>query len=575
MLGYIIMVIAYYTGALALSFICFMILWTIGHKQSISSILMAFTCVIINNAAYLALAMAKNTEEALLANRFIYLASVFLPLFLLTTICQLLRIRIGHRKMLILTAINFAMLFCTWSTGYTDWYYKSASIDTSGGFTLLVKEYGTLHWLYILFLIGYAAAMLTIMIVALFRQQRCSYKYSSVLIASVIVTYASYFLQRLTDLSIDLTVYIYLIVEIVVLLIFRRIVMYDVSKMVSDNLEQSENSGYVIFNRKKQFMGCNMAAKRFLPELKSLLIDHTIPEENEYLYDNIGLNLRDESRYVFYLKRDVREFKISISPAYSENKSEWTGYVVEIADDTGQRDYIHLLDNYNDELSRSVKEQTAHIRKMQDKLILGMADMVEGRDKSTGGHIRRTSEVIGIFTEYLRRGNSGIKLSDEFLDNVIKAAPMHDLGKIAIDDEILRKPGKFTLDEFEIMKTHAAKGAEIIRKILDGAESDEFSEIAVNIAHYHHEKWNGKGYPDNLSGEAIPVEARIMALADVFDALVSKRCYKEAMSFERAFGIIEESLGEHFDPVLGREFIKCRPMLEEYYGEILKSCDTV
>ncbi|MBQ5332440.1 MAG: hypothetical protein J6K92_04180, partial [Oscillospiraceae bacterium] len=286
------MVIVYYSCALALSFLFFMILWAIGHHQSISTLLMSFTCVIINNAACLALAVSQNVEEALLANRFIYFASVFLPFFLLTTICQMLRVRISHRKMLIMAAINFAVLLSTWSTGYTDWYYKSASIDTSGGFTFLVKEYGALHWIYLLFLICYAIAMLVIMIVALFRQQRCSYKYSAVLLVSVIITYASYFIQRLAGSKLDFTVYVYLVVEIVVLMIFRRIVMYDVSKMVSDNLEQSENSGYIIFNRKKQFMGCNMAAKRFLPELKSLLIDHTIPEENAYLYDNIGLNLR-------------------------------------------------------------------------------------------------------------------------------------------------------------------------------------------------------------------------------------------------------------------------------------------
>ena len=565
------MVTIFYSAALALSVLFFMILWSIGHNQNISSLLMSFTCVILHNGACLALSVSQNVEEALLANRFIYLAAVFLPFFLLLTICQLLKVRIGGRKLLLMTLINIAVLCCTFTAGYTDWYYKSTSIDKSEGFTRLVKEYGPLHWVFLTVLTGYVAAMVIIMIVALFRQQRCSYKYAAVLLVSVLVTFSLYFGQRLFGSKVEITVYVYLIEEIVVLMIFRRIVMYDVSKMVSDNMEQSENSGYIIFNRKKQFMGCNMAAKRFLPELRSLLIDHTIPEENAYLYENIGLNLRDESRYVFYLKRGDREFKISVSPAYRENKTEWTGYVVEITDDTDQRDYIHLLDNYNDELSKSVKAQTAHIRKMQDKLILGMADMVEGRDSSTGGHIKRTSDVIGIFTEELRKGESGIELSEQFLDNVLKAAPMHDLGKIAIDDEILRKPGKFTPEEFEIMKTHSAKGAEIIRKILDGAESEEFADIAVNIAHYHHEKWNGQGYPDHLSGENIPVEARIMALADVFDALVSKRCYKDSMSYSKAFGIIKESLGEHFDPVLGREFLKCRPMLESYYDESLKA----
>ena len=153
----------------------------------------------------------------------------------------------------------------------------------------------------------------------------------------------------------------------------------------------------------------------------------------------------------------------------------------------------------------------------------------------------------------------------KFLQMVIKAAPMHDLGKIAVDDAILRKNGKFTDEEYEQMKRHSAEGAKIVRNILLGVEEQEFVDIAENIAHYHHEKWNGQGYPEGKSGIDIPVEARIMALADVFDALVSKRCYKEKMDYDKAFAIIEESLGSHFDPELGKMFLRCRPQLEEYY----------
>ena len=142
---------------------------------------------------------------------------------------------------------------------------------------------------------------------------------------------------------------------------------------------------------------------------------------------------------------------------------------------------------------------------------------------------------------------------------------MHDLGKIAVDDAILRKPGKFTPEEYEKMKEHPAKGAVIVEKVLSNINADDFRRIAINVAHYHHEKWNGSGYPEGLKGEEIPLEARIMALADVFDALVSKRCYKEAQSFDEAFEIIKNDLGQHFDPVIGQIFIECRPQLEEYY----------
>lgn len=154
--------------------------------------------------------------------------------------------------------------------------------------------------------------------------------------------------------------------------------------------------------------------------------------------------------------------------------------------------------------------------------------MVENRDNSTGGHIKRTSEVVEILIQTIKENNL-LDLSDEFCNDMIKAAPMHDLGKIAIEDSILQKPGKFTDEEFNIMKTHSEKSAEIIENILRGVEEDSFVDVAENIARYHHEKWNGMGYPEGLTGEEIPLEARIMAIADVYDALVSKRCYKEAI----------------------------------------------
>ena len=171
-----------------------------------------------------------------------------------------------------------------------------------------------------------------------------------------------------------------------------------------------------------------------------------------------------------------------------------------------------------------------------------------------------------IFINELKIYAEEYRFPDEFLTSVVKAAPMHDLGKIAVDDRILRKPGKFTPEEFDEMKKHSEKGAEIVGQILDGVENEAFVRIAKNIAHYHHEKWNGEGYPDKLSGIGIPPEARIMALADVFDALVSKRCYKEKMDYDNAFRIIEESLGSHFDPELGKIFLRCRPQLESFYN---------
>ena len=239
------------------------------------------------------------------------------------------------------------------------------------------------------------------------------------------------------------------------------------------------------------------------------------------------------------------------------------GFLIEIVDRTIERKYYNSIENYNVELENEVAKKTENILHIQDMMVLGMADMVESRDNSTGGHIKRTSAIVKVFSGRLMELSEEIGVTDKFLKQVVKAAPMHDLGKIAIDDSILRKPGKFTDEEYAEMKRHTTEGARIVSSILQSVEDEEFVEIAKNVALYHHEKYNGRGYPQGVSGENIPLEARIMALADVFDALVSVRCYKNAFTFDEAFEIIEKDLGEHFDPQLGRIFIECREELEE------------
>ena len=249
----------------------------------------------------------------------------------------------------------------------------------------------------------------------------------------------------------------------------------------------------------------------------------------------------------------------------SYGKKTAIGYLLELTDCTLEEKYYHTIEEYNASLEKEVAEKTEHILHIKDMMVLKMADMVESRDNNTGGHIKRTSAVINVFSHQLNNYIDKLGIDENFLRQVEKAAPMHDLGKIAIDDAILRKPGKYTEEEYAQMKKHPLEGAKIVESILKDVEDDDFLQITKNIALYHHEKWNGQGYPFGLSETNIPLEARIMALADVFDALVSKRCYKEAFSYNKAFSIIEEDLGEHFDPELGKIFLECRRELEELY----------
>lgn len=202
---------------------------------------------------------------------------------------------------------------------------------------------------------------------------------------------------------------------------------------------------------------------------------------------------------------------------------------------------------------------------VQNKLEYGMAQMVEGRDNSTGGHIKRTSKVAELIVNEMIK-DSTLFLNHRFFSSIIKAAPMHDIGKITVDDAILRKPGKYTPEEFAVMKKHAAAGATILEDILKDSSDEDFEKVAINVAHYHHERWDGSGYPCGLKEEEIPLEARIMAIADVYDALVSKRVYKEEFSFEMADKIIMEGFGKQFDPGLEKYYLAARSKIEEYYS---------
>ena len=202
------------------------------------------------------------------------------------------------------------------------------------------------------------------------------------------------------------------------------------------------------------------------------------------------------------------------------------------------------------------QEQAAQVQKLQNGLILVLADLVESRDKCTGDHVRKTAAYVNIIAKQMKAdGCYPDMVDDDFIENVTNSAPLHDVGKIQVPDAILNKPGKLTEEEFELMKTHTTAGSEIISHAMNtvGWRSGYLAE-ARNMAHYHHEKWDGSGYPMALKGESIPLSARIMAVADVFDALVSRRSYKEPFPIEKAMEIIREGSGSHFDPKVVASF---------------------
>ena len=201
---------------------------------------------------------------------------------------------------------------------------------------------------------------------------------------------------------------------------------------------------------------------------------------------------------------------------------------------------------------------------MQSGMITFMAEVVENRDDNTGGHIRRTAKYVEVITRELKKkGLYSDILTDRYVEDMIISAPLHDIGKIHIPDAVLNKPGKLTDEEFDIMKTHTTAGEELLTHAKSELGESKYLDMAVEMAAYHHEKWNGMGYPYGKSGEEIPLCARIMAVADVFDALTSKRCYKSAMPLEKAYAIIREGSGTHFDPDVVEAFFAATEDIEK------------
>lgn len=222
------------------------------------------------------------------------------------------------------------------------------------------------------------------------------------------------------------------------------------------------------------------------------------------------------------------------------------------------RDILH---DQNAWLEREVQRRIRQFEKVQNVTIRALASLAEAKDNETGNHILRTQNYVNVLAQTLAHlPQYAATLTPETIALFTKAAPLHDIGKVGIPDAILNKPGKHTPDEWEIMKTHAQLGADAIWRAIrdeEDLESVKFLHVAMEIAGNHHEKWDGSGYPNGLSGTQIPLSARLMALADVFDALISKRVYKAAFPIETARSIIVENRGKHFDPQVVDAFEQC------------------
>ena len=548
------------------------------------NITILFVLIPVVNLAYLEIFNEPDLQNVLFGLKIAYVGGCFFPWFITLCVLNLCGIRIDNRLRFAAFSVCTLIYCSVLSIGQKgSWFYRNIYITNQNGVWVPVKEYGFMHSLFYLILALFCGFSTAALVYTWKKKKQVSRQVLYMLFFPQLMTVAGYLARPFLPEGLELMPLCYVYAQLVYLLIIQRMELYHVSDMAIETMVRSADTGFISLDFQYHYLGSNETAQRILPALKSIAVDDTIVNK-EKLEDNV-LNWiawfkdnedtgkkyyrvcageKKENEETEETDKEAEEEVYQVQVNYLHDGTKKRGYQIVLTNDTKNQQYIKLLSQYKSQLEEEVAMKTASIVRMHDNLILSMAAMVESRDNSTGGHIKRTSVCVRILIDEILKLGSPV-LTKEFCRNIIKAAPMHDLGKIAVDDAILRKPGRFTPKEYEQMKVHAAEGARIVHEILKDTEDEPFHHLAENVAHYHHERWDGSGYPEGLKGEEIPLEARIMAIADVYDALVSKRVYKDSLSFEEADRIITEGMGKHFDPQLQECYNRARPRLEDFY----------
>ena len=592
------MIQIYYMAAFVLSLMLTTFYVFIWRRRYEVNITILFLLIPVMNYAYLELFDEPDLQIVLFGLKIVFLGGCFFPWFISLCILDLCGIRLGYR----LRFASFALCAAVYCSVLTigeegSWFYKTIEVVQKNNVWIPVKEYGFMHTVFYAVLALFCGFSLWALIYTWRKKKQVSRQVLDMLFYPHLISVIGYLAKPLLPAGMELTPLCYVYAQLIYLVIVQRMELYHVSDMAIESMARSGDTGFISLDFQYHYLGSNEAARHILPVLEEIAVDNTIIgvdglEDNllnwlAWFKDNENTGAKyysvtpakeenkdsgeTEKADETAEKPDTEEEKPALTEEiyrvqvrYLHDGTKKCGYQIILTNDTQNQKYIRLLTQYRAQLQDEVAMKTASIIRMHDNLIMSMAAMVESRDNSTGGHIKRTSVCVRILIDEILKLGTPV-LTEEFCRNIIKAAPMHDLGKIAVDDAILRKPGRFEPEEYEKMKAHAAEGARIVHEILKDTDDKAFHHLAENVAHYHHERWDGSGYPDGLKGEEIPLEARIMAIADVYDALVSKRVYKESMSFEEADRIISEGMGTHFDPQLRECYEKARPRLEQFY----------
>ena len=483
---------------------------------------------------------AHNKAEALVGLKIGYFGK---PFILLSSFLFLID-HYGYRSKLIrpliilLNVITIAIIILVFTSEYHTLYYTSIAFCYNGTFfPHFILGRGVFYYIYMGLVFSYFFFDTYIVILemkkAKTRHERARLYCVWGLIGSGILGYISYLCNFTAGY--DSTIFGCFAGSIFLLILFFKYRIFDALSVVKEYALNVSENGLIVFDPDNRVIYINRKCSELFPDI--------ITGQRSQLTDTLIEKLQPNHNYI--TKEKV--FQISKNSITKDGRCYGTSL-----------EFNDITDNYyySQRLEQDVSARTKDLVRIQRKITAGFANIVEARDNETGDHVRRTSQFVRLIAENLATSSAySSQFTPELIDMLEQTAPLHDVGKMAIPDKILLKPARLTPDEISVMQKHTVFGKELIDKTMLGVESDEYVKMAEDIAMYHHERWDGTGYPEGLKGEEIPLSARIMSIADVYDALRSKRIYKNACSRTEAVEFIRNQSGKHFDPVIANVFL--------------------
>lgn len=513
------------------------------HGSRLQTILVILLYSLLFNIVGYTLEMEAKTQElAMQSVKMTYIGKPFVVFTMYVFVMEYCGVSIKKSRRNFFYAICVAIAGLVYTNEYHHLFYSSVSYTNDGLFPHLVLKHGIFYNLYSIILLYYFVGMVYVC-VRKYRQNDSEIIRKQVSVLMVMVLFSCgclvLFLFNLTN-GYDTTALAYIVAVFLFERLMRKYKLFDTLTLAKEEAVEHMTNGLIVVNVYGDMVYSNDEADRVL-----IYIRKHGNKGIEYLEE-----LANNSKYMFVdecSQEDGNKHADSEKCVYEltmheifRNENSY-GKILLITEITDSYYYTERLQN-------ELKKKTREVISIQRDIIGSFASMIEARDGITGLHIKNTANLVKVLVNVMKNNPkySGI-ITDEYAQMTAAAAHLHDIGKIAIPDRILQKEGKLTDEEFAIMKTHPVEGAKILENTIKGLESDTYYQIAHDMVLYHHEKYDGSGYPTGISGENIPLTARIMAVADVYDALRSKRHYKDGFSKEKSMAIMEESKGTHFD----------------------------